>query len=268
MIIGLFLIAFDYVVSPDGLIKLDLLPDFIGYGIFAYGFFKIMRQEKCHEADSGSKTVLAQKKERSGDKGSSQGKNRKVVVSKNYRKKGAAPADLNGQVTNSSGQQKNSSGQQKNSSGQQKNSGGQRKNRSVQRNKESSEALNNTLRYGMITACVLMLIFYVVYLLDLYGKLQRMPQGVSFGFSILKDMGLLLLMYWYITVLTALQVKRLSLILKITALCMLCECISLSVEIVMLTFILFERMAEIVFMVYMWDADRKYKKHYRGNAEK
>lgn len=238
MIIGLFLIAFDYVISPDGLIRLDLLPDFIGYGIFAYGFFKLIRQEKCHEADSGSKTVLAQnKKNQSGKKGNSQGKTKKVVVSKSYQRK-------DGGATGKREQNRNE--------------------RSVR-----GQTLINTLRYGMVTACVLLLIFYVVYLMDMYGRLQQLPQGVSFGISIFKDMGLLLMMYWYISALTVLQgkhiffrIKRLSLLWKITALCMLCECISLSEEIVMLTFIIFERVVEMIFMVYMWEANRNYKKHF------
>lgn len=41
--IGMLLIAFDYVISPDGKMKIDLLPDFIGYAIIVYGFYKILK---------------------------------------------------------------------------------------------------------------------------------------------------------------------------------------------------------------------------------
>lgn len=44
LIVGLFLIVFDFVISFKEKVNLDLLPDFIGYAIIAYGFYSIRKK--------------------------------------------------------------------------------------------------------------------------------------------------------------------------------------------------------------------------------
>lgn len=43
-IVAMFLISFDAIVSPNGQAKFDLLPDFIGYAIILYGFWRFWKQ--------------------------------------------------------------------------------------------------------------------------------------------------------------------------------------------------------------------------------
>lgn len=45
-VVAIFLIIFDPVVSPNGKAIFDLLPDFIGYVIMIYGFYKIWKDNK------------------------------------------------------------------------------------------------------------------------------------------------------------------------------------------------------------------------------
>ena len=45
-IVAMFLISFDAVISPNGQAKFDILPDFIGYAIIIYGFWKLQKQSK------------------------------------------------------------------------------------------------------------------------------------------------------------------------------------------------------------------------------
>lgn len=44
--VALFLITFDPKLSPDGKAEFDMLPDFIGYVIMIYGFYKIWKRNK------------------------------------------------------------------------------------------------------------------------------------------------------------------------------------------------------------------------------
>lgn len=43
VIVALFLISMDAVISPNGQAKFDILPDFIGYAILIYQFFKFRK---------------------------------------------------------------------------------------------------------------------------------------------------------------------------------------------------------------------------------
>lgn len=56
-IVAVFLISFDAVISPNGQAKFDILPDFIGYAIIIYGFWRFWKQ--CRENDS-MKTAIKQ----------------------------------------------------------------------------------------------------------------------------------------------------------------------------------------------------------------
>lgn len=44
ILVGYLLIVFDLIVSPDKKAKFDLLPDFVGYVIIIYAFYKIWKQ--------------------------------------------------------------------------------------------------------------------------------------------------------------------------------------------------------------------------------
>ncbi len=248
MIIGMLLITFDYVISPDGMIKLDLLPDFIGYGILVYGFYRIGKNADVHGEYSGSKKVPAKENSgRAGGKSGSRGNSKKVVVSKSYK---TNKAKANKTIISS----RNISS------------------KIAQRNHEN---MVNAIRYGIVAAIVMFVVSYAAYMLDMYGYLQRMPEAASVCISIFKDMGMLLVMVLYIQVLTALQgqnsnfqVKRMTLIWKIAALCVICEYISMTIESAMLTFIIFEKVADVMFMVYMLVSDRTYKTKFIGKTSK
>lgn len=47
-IVAFILVMFDYVIGVDN-IQIDLLPDFIGYGIMIYGMYKIKKNNKKNE---------------------------------------------------------------------------------------------------------------------------------------------------------------------------------------------------------------------------
>ena len=46
VIVAFFLITFDAVISPNGKANFDLLPDFIGYAILIYQFYKFRKNNK------------------------------------------------------------------------------------------------------------------------------------------------------------------------------------------------------------------------------
>lgn len=180
IIVGLFLIVFDYVISFDGKANFDLLPDFVGYAIIAYGFFRIRK----NSGEERTEVVIATKQ-------------------------------------------------------------------------------------GLISAVVVFVMSYVVYLLDMYGILSGVNEGITIIISVVLELGLLLLMFMFIQTLSALQgkdtnfqVKRMLVLWKVMCLCIACEYISLPVPDVALTFLIFEKAVAVMYMVYVLTADRTYKKKF------
>lgn len=180
LIVGLFLIVFDLVIGFNGNINFDLLPDFIGYAIIAYGFFSIRKKS---------------------------GKN-------------------------------------------------------------TQEFLVAT-KQGMISAVVVFIMSYVMYLLDMYGILSGLNKVIVISTSVIMDLGLLLIMFMIIQILSALQgkdtnfqVKAMLVLWKVMCLCVVCEYISIPVPEVAKTFLVFEKAVAVMYMVYMMTADRTYKKKF------
>lgn len=179
IVVGLLLVVFDYVISFDGKANFDLLPDFIGYGIILYGFFRIW-----------------------------------------------------------------------------------------QRGKEKSE-VHIAGKQAMIVTGVVLVLSYVAYLLDMYGVLSGFHAGIIIAVSVILELGLLLVMFMFTQILSALQgkkinfqVKRMEMLWKIMCLCVACEYVSLPLPDVATTFLIFEKVVAVMFMVYVITADRTYKSKY------
>lgn len=222
MIAGILFVTFDYVLkSSDGVAQLDLLPDFIGYGLLAFGYYRIMKNAEIHSGGSGSKHVMAH------------------------------------HVVNNKTKKKDKQTKQANNSQQ------------ARLTRQDYEKTVKITRYGMAAAVLMMLLSYGTDTLNLYGMIQRMPVLLSTGIRIVCDLGMVLVMLIYIKLLEALQgqkchfqVKRMRLILMIIVVCVICEYISMFVQMVLMSFLIFEQMAEVMFMVYMFASDRTYKEKF------
>lgn len=180
IIVGLFLIIFDFVISFDGKANIDLLPDFIGFAIIIYGFFSI------------------------------------------------------------------------------------RKN-----NREHTQSVMIATKQGMIAAAVVFVLSYAAYLLDMYGILSGFNSVINIIISVVLELGMLLVMFMFIQILSALQgnntnfqVKRMLTLWKVMCLCIACQYISLPISEVALTFFIFEKAVAVMFMVYILTADMTYKKKF------
>lgn len=124
-------------------------------------------------------------------------------------------------------------------------------------------------KQGMISAAVVFVMSYAAYLLDMYGILSGLNEVITIIISFILDLGMLLIMFMFIQILSALQgkdtnfqVKRMLVLWKIMCLCVACGYISWSVPDVADTFLMFEKVVVIMYMVYVLTADRTYKKKF------
>ena len=214
--VGMILVAFDYVISPDGKIKIDLLPDFIGYAIIAYSFYKIYKNHQANmehiQKNKSSKSISVKA-------------GRTAPVKKGKSKDKALEVD-----------QKN---------------------------------LKEKVKQGVMASAVVCLLTYIAYLLDLYGMLAGMPVMLSGGLGLGSDLSMLLVMYLYLQILSALQgekihfqVQRMMFLWKMTMISIACEYISFSVSIAAMTFLIFEKLLLIIFICYIMTSSITYKEKF------
>lgn len=179
-IVSIFLISFDIVISPNGQAKFDILPDFIGYAIIIYGFWKFWKQS------------------------------------------------------------------------------------------EDNISVRTVIRQAWIASGITFVVSYVAYILDMYGILYKMNKNIVIFLSVLLDIGFLIVIFMFIQLLSALQgkdtnfqVKRMTMLWKIMFLCIVCEYISLPVNSVAMTFFIFDKVINMVFMFYILTSDMTYKKKFK-----
>jgi hypothetical protein len=182
-IVAMFLISFDAVVSPNGQARFDLLPDFIGYGIMIYGFWKFWKKD----SDNG---------------------------------------------------------------------------------KENS-SLRIAIKQAWIVSGVAFVASYVAYILDMYGILYKINDNIVLFVSLLLDLCYLVAIFMFIQVLSAMQgrntnfqVKRMTMLWKFMFLCIVCEYISLPISSVAMTFFIFDKVINMIFMFYIFTSNITYKKKF------
>ena len=214
--IGMLLIAFDYVISPDGKTKIDLLPDFIGYAIIVYGFYIILKNYNIYSDKSNKKN---------GSKSISVKAGKTLPVKK-----------------------------------------GKNKHKAEETYKTN---LKEKVKQGMAATGIVCILTYIAYLLDMYGVLVKMPAIAVGTISLLSDLSMLLVMYLYIQILSALQgenlhfqIGRMMFLWKMTILCIVCEYISFSFDTAAMTFVVFEKILLIIFICYILTSSLTYKEKF------
>ena len=166
--VGMILVAFDYVISPDGKIKIDLLPDFIGYAMVVYGFFKmdkkrkdgIRMQEKKPKQKTGGKSISVSK-----------GKSKNSIVIK--------PKGKDSTKESSGGRSKYLPAKKAGSGNGQ----------------DQQEPFEKGMKTGMIVTGIIALVSYVTCMADLYGKVSGLPDAAVVMISIVTDLSKLCVIY-------------------------------------------------------------------------
>lgn len=139
----------------------------------------------------------------------------------------------------------------------------------IRKRLENNEEADKVIKKGMLICAIMFVVSYVLCLLDLHGLSAKFGTYVSLLLGLLSDVGMIVMLYFYITMLEKLQgansnfqIKRMMNLVKIMCLCIACQYVSFSMSMVMATFIVFEMIVAVILMMYMVISNMTYKEKF------
>ncbi len=140
--------------------------------------------------------------------------------------------------------------------------------------KDNRDALA-AIKKGMIVSFVMFIISYVLCIMDMYGITKDFGTIASVAISVLSDIGMVIVLWFYVNMLDNIQgkdnnfqVKTMANLLKIMCLCIACQCISVSMPMVMATFVVFQMIIDVMFMIYMLVSAMTFKEKFIKKEKK